>query len=176
MTDLRPGLPRLILTTHVVSSVGWLGAVAAFLALALAGLNAGVGLQARAPYVAMEVLTWWVIVPLCVASLVTGLVQSLCTRWGLFRHYWVVAKLVLTLLATVVLLLHTQPIGHLAEMAADAELTGPHVGRLQVQLVADAGAALAVLVVTTVLAVYKPRGLTRHGARRQHRERITAGH
>jgi hypothetical protein len=55
--------------------------------------------------------TWIVIVPLSLAALLTGVVQSLGTPWGLFRHRWIVAKLALTVVATVLLLVHTQPIG-----------------------------------------------------------------
>ena len=56
----------------------------------------------------------FVIVPLAIASLLTGVVQALATPWGLFRHYWVVIKLFLTVFATLVLLAspprcHPQP-------------------------------------------------------------------
>jgi len=61
----------------------------------------------RAAYLATELTTWFVIVPLAFAALITGIVQSLGTTWGLFRHYWVVVKFVLTVLATILLLLHT---------------------------------------------------------------------
>ena len=108
---MTPGVRKFALTTHVTSSVGWLGAIAAFLALALGGLASSDAQMVRAAYLAMEFITWFVIVPLCVASLITGLVQSLGTAWGLFRHYWVVAKLGLTVVATAILLVHTQPIG-----------------------------------------------------------------
>jgi len=165
---MRAGLRRLALTAHVTSSVGWMGAVACFLALAVVGLTGREDQAVRAAYVAMKTTTWAVIVPLCLASLVTGLVESLGTPWGLFRHYWVVAKLVLTALATAVLLAHTQPIGLLAHAAARATLTGDLHG-IRVQLLVDAAAALFVLLVATVLAVYKPRGTTPYGWRMDER-------
>jgi hypothetical protein len=168
---MAPGLRKLALTAHVTSSVGWMGAVACFLALAIAGLIGREDHAARAAYVAMKTTTWAVIVPLCFASLVTGLIESLGTPWGLFRHYWVVAKLVLTVLATVVLLAHTQPIGLLAHAAARATLSGD-LHSVRVQLLVDAAAALFVLLVATVLAVYKPRGMTPYGWRKQHRPQL----
>lgn len=61
---------------------------------------------------------WCVIVPLCFASVVTGLIQALGAPWGLFRHYWIVAKLGIAILATIVLLVHMQPIGDLGRVAA----------------------------------------------------------
>jgi hypothetical protein len=168
------GLRKLALTVHVMSSVGWMGAVACFLALAIAGLTGQQDQSVRGAYIAMKVTTWAVIVPLCMASLITGLIESLATPWGLFRHYWVVAKLVLTLLATIVLLVHTQPIGFLAHAAARATLGASDLRSVRIQLVVDAAAALFVLLVTTVLAIYKPRGMTRYGWRKQHGQRVEA--
>lgn len=140
--------------------------MAAFLALALAGLTGADAQTVRAAYLATEVDTWFVIVPLASASLLTGLVVSLGTDWGLFRHYWVVAKLLINVLATVLLLLHTQPIGILADTARATTVSGADLGRLELQLVVDAGAALLALVVATTLGVYKPRGLTPYGRRK----------
>lgn len=67
------------------------------------------------------VVDHYVIVPFSVACLLTGLVQSLGTVWGLLRHYWVIAKLLITVAATVLLLVHMQPVGHLADAPP-----GPH--------------------------------------------------
>src|SRR5438876_2092814 len=108
---------KLALTTHITSSVGWLGSVAAFLALAIAGLTSHDPQMVRAAYLAMHLTTWFVIVPLSFAALLTGIVQSLGTTWGLFRHYWVATKLLLTVIATMLLLLHTQPIDRVAAIA-----------------------------------------------------------
>lgn len=168
--SVRSGLRKLSLTAHVTSSVGWMGAVACFLALAIAGLIGQEDHAVRGAYVAMKVTTWAVIVPLCFASLVTGVIESLVSPWGLFRHYWVVAKLVLTCLATAVLLVHTEPIGLLARAATHGTL-GVDLRSIRIQLLADAAAALFVLLLATGLAIYKPRGMTRYGWRKQYEPR-----
>ena len=168
---MTPRLRKFALTAHVTSSVGWLGAVASFLALAVAGLTSQDAQMAHAAYLAMELTTSFVIVPLGLASLLTGLIQSLGTPWGLFRHYWVLVKLLLTLFATIVLLLHTQPISYMAGVAAETTLSNADLRPLRIQLVADAGAALLVLLVATTLAVYKPPGMTRYGRRKQREQR-----
>jgi hypothetical protein len=165
---LAPSLRKALLATHVMSSVGWLGSVASFLVLAFVGLESTSVEMVRGAYLAMDVLTWSLIVPLCVAALVTGILQSLGTPWGLLRHYWVITKLLLTVVATVVLLMHTRPIGVVATRAAGAALSSTDFRGVRVQLVGDATAALLVLFATTVLSVYKPRGMTRYGWRRQH--------
>jgi hypothetical protein len=84
---MSAGLRKLALTTHVSTSVGWLGAVAAFLALSIAGVSSQDSQIVRAAYLAMHLTTWYVIVPLCFASFLTGVIESLGTPWGLLRHY-----------------------------------------------------------------------------------------
>ncbi len=170
---LTPRLRKLALTAHVTSSVGWLGAVAGFLALAVAGLISLDAQMVRAAYLAMELNGWFVIVPVSLASLLTGLVQSLGTEWGLFRHYWILVKLLLTILATVVLVLHMHPISRIARVAAKTTMSSADLAGLRIQLVADAGAALLVLLVATTLSVYKPRGVTRYG-RKKHEQRTVS--
>ena len=165
---MSPGLRKLALTTHVTSSVGWLGSVAAFLALAIAGISSEDSQIVRAAYLAMHLTTWFVIVPFSFASFLTGLVESLGTPWGLFRHYWVVTKLLLTVLATIVLLVHTQPIDRIAEVAAQSVLSSRYLQQLRLQLIGDASAALFVLLATTTLSVYKPWGMTPYGIRQQY--------
>jgi hypothetical protein len=60
---MTPGLRKFTLTAHVSASVGWLGAVAAFLALAIAGLTHEEPETIRGAYVAMDLVGWFVIVP-----------------------------------------------------------------------------------------------------------------
>lgn len=169
---MSPIVRKLALVTHVVASVGWLGSVCAFLALSIAGLIGEDPQRVRGAYLAMEMIGWYVIVPLSVASLLTGLIQSLGTEWGLFRHYWIVIKLVLNVLASAVLLLHMMPIGHVADIAATQGL-GPDLHGARVQLIADATAAIVVLLVATGLSIIKPRGLTKYG-RKQRTTRAAA--
>ena len=165
---MSPSVRKLALTLHVTSSVGWLGAVVTFLALACTGLASADAASVRAAYFAANLVTWFVIVPASFASLVTGVIQALGTPWGLFRHYWVIAKLILNLLASGLLLLHTRPIGDVARAAAEMTLAAADLRNVRVQLIADAGAAILVLLAATVLSVYKPRGMTRYGWRKQH--------
>ena len=97
--------------------------------------------------------------PLAVASLLLGIVQSIGTPWGLVRHYWVLVKLVLTLVALVVLLLQTGTIGTLAALAAAGHF-GPAMLEAQMAMVIHSAGGLLVLIGATVLSTYKPRGLT----------------
>jgi len=168
---LTPTLRKLALTAHIISSVGWLGAIGGFLALAVAGLTGRDARIVGAAYLGMELTAWFVIVPLAFASLVTGLIVSLGTHWGLFRHYWVLLKFVLTSFATILLMVHMRAISVLAGVARETRLSTVDVRRLQIQVVGDASAALLALIVATTLGVYKPRGMTPYGRRKQHEER-----
>jgi hypothetical protein len=164
---MPPLLRKSTLTAHVIASVGWIGALAVFLAHAIASVTSTDQTIVRAASVMMAITAWAVIVPLSLASLITGLVQALCTPWGLVRHYWVTFKLLLTSIATVVLLLKLEPIFLLAELAAATTTAsaGDTLG-LRTSLLVHAVGGLAVLIAIAALAVFKPTGLTPWTAKR----------
>ena len=165
---MPPGLRKFALATHLTFSVGWIGGVVAYLALSVAAMTSGEPQTVRAAWIAMDVTGWYAIVPLALAALLTGLVMALGTTWGLFRHYWVLISFLLTVLATVVLLLHMPDVSVLADAARRAE--GPHAGlyaRLKGGDLLHPGLGLVVLLVIQVLNVYKPRGMTRYGWRKE---------
>jgi hypothetical protein len=167
---LTPGLRKFALTAHVISSVGWVGSVACFLALAIAGLTSQDGQMVRGTYQSMDLITRYIIVPLCLTSMLTGLVQSFITKWGLFHHYWILIKFLITIISTIGLLVHMQPISYMATVTAES-ISSSINHRLQIQLVATSGAALFALIVATTLSVYKPKGMTPYGWRKYYGQR-----
>ncbi|HEX8598291.1 MAG TPA: DUF2269 domain-containing protein [Chloroflexia bacterium] len=127
----------------------------------------------RAAWIAMELIGWSGLVPMSIAALLTGIVLSVGTPWGLFRHYWVVISLVLTILSTIILVLHMPAVSAMADMVRKEEGANPtnpasHGGDLL-----HAGGGLLVLLVITVLNVYKPRGLTPYGWRKQQERKVS---
>ena len=169
---MSPGVRKVVLTAHVTFSVGWIGAAAAFLALVVAAMTSQDPHRLRAAWTAMELSGWFAIVPLAVASLLTGLVMSLGTRWGLFRHYWVLISFVLTLLAAAVLLGNMQAVSFFARIAAEGDSADVDALRrgLRSELL-HAGVGLVLLLVIQGLNVYKPRGVTPYGRRKLREER-----
>src|ERR687885_1726972 len=165
---MTPGLRKVVFAVHLTFSVGWIGAVVAYLALGVSAVTSQDAQTVRAAWIAMELTGWFAIVPLALAALLTGIVMSLATPWGLFRHYWVLITLVLTTLSTVVLLLHMPTVSSLADGARKAD--GAHLRGAAGDLF-HAGGGLLVLLVITVLNVYKPHGLTRYGWRKQQEQR-----
>jgi hypothetical protein len=169
---LSPGVRKLALAAHVVSSVGWLGAVVAFLGIAVVGLASEDPDTVRGAYLVLEPAARLVLVPFAFASLLTGLVQAFGTPWGLFRHYWVVFKLLINVFATVVLLLYLQTFSAMADLAADTRADLDAVRNVSPLL--HAAIAAVLLAIATILAVLKPRGLTPYGQRKQ-RARAATG-
>jgi hypothetical protein len=165
MLTLSPGLRKLALTAHVAVSVGWLGSIGPYLALAIAGLNSHDAQVVRSAYIAMELIGWFVIVPLSFAALVSGLVQSLVSPWGFIRHWWILVKIALTTVATAVLVVHMQTVSHMSRIAADMALSQTDYRALRIQLVVHAAGGLAVLLAVTALSVFKPWGMTPYGKR-----------
>lgn len=167
---MRPALRKLALTAHVTFSVGWIGAAVAYLTLGVAAVTSQETQTVRAAWTAMELIGWFAIVPLALAALLTGLIMSLGTKWGLFRHYWTLISLVLTVLATAVLLLHMPTVSSVADVAQAVD--GARLTALGGDLF-HPGVGLVVLLVILVLNVYKPQGMTRYGWRKQQEQRTT---
>ncbi|CAN5796133.1 hypothetical protein BH18ACT17_BH18ACT17_06150 [soil metagenome] len=163
---MSPALRKCALAAHLTLSVGWIGAVVAYTALDISTATSRDAQVLRAAYLGMESIVRTVIVPFALASLVTGVVMSLGTGWGLFRHYWVSISFVLTATATVVLLVETQLVGSLAATASDPTTSAEDLRALPSTLVHSVGGIVTLLVIL-VLNVVKPRGMTRYGWRKQ---------
>jgi hypothetical protein len=163
---MAPRMRKLALAAHVTVSIGWVGAVVAFLPLAVAGLISQDALLLRGAYVAMELIGWYALVPLAFASLLTGLIQAWGTTCGLFRHYWVLFKLLINIFATIVLLAYMQTLAYFASVAADPTLSADDLHVLRsLSPTLHASLALLLLLVAVTLAIYKPRGIIQYRPR-----------
>lgn len=161
---MSPLRRKALLAVHLVASVGWVGGAVAYVALGVAARTTTDPATIRAAWLAFDILGWWVLVPEAVLTLVTGVALSLGTRWGLFLHYWVVVALLVTLLCTVVLVLHMRDVSATAALARTADAA--ELRRLGGDL-AHPTIGLVLLLFVLVLNVFKPRGVTRRGWRRQ---------
>jgi hypothetical protein len=164
---MPPRLRKLALTLHIIFSVGWLGAVVVYLVLAISGLGSTDDHLITIVYPALEIIGWYIIVPASWAALVTGLIQSFGTTWGLFQHYWVLVKFILTFGASIILIKHMPKVSEMANMVIGGNLTGSNFEQLRKGLVIHAAGGLLVLIITTVLSVFKPWGRTRYGSGKQ---------
>jgi hypothetical protein len=153
---LRPRARQLVLLVHILVSVGALGLYLALLTLAIVGLETRDAERIRVAYLALGVFSDTFIVPINIAVLTTGLVLGIGTHWGLFRYYWVFAKLVLSLL------LGTASIFGLRARIAEAigrTVATSNPGSVGNFLVLVLTIAIAMYVINTTLAIYKPWGM-----------------
>ena len=148
-----PPLRKAVVTAHVVTSVGWLGAEAVLLVLAAAGLA---GADRAVVYPAAGLVGEILLAPLSVAAWVVGVVSALGTPWGLLRYRWVLVKLVATTVMTGLILFRLLPN---LRTAADLGPALPPVDR--VGLVVATSVATTLLVAVTAVSVYKPWGRLR---------------
>jgi len=167
---MPPALRKLALAIHLTTSVGWIGAVAGYLALDVTVATSGDPSVVRAAWIGMGLIASSTIVPLAFASLVTGLVMALGSKWGLFRHWWVLISFLLTVGAAGVLLSEMRVISDGAAMAADPATSTDQLLAMPSTLPHSLG-GLVVLLAVQVLNVYKPQGLTPWGWRKLQEER-----
>jgi hypothetical protein len=169
---MGPRFRKLAVIAHLSSSVGWLGAVVAFLALAISSQTTADPEVMHAAYLGMASVGWFVLIPASLASTLTGLLLALGTPWGLARHYWILTKFAINMLANIALPLYMQGLGSVTVLLTNPLAINMHVS----SPVAHAGVALLGLVVATALSVVKPRGVTRYGSRKQEERRLEAVH
>ncbi len=155
---------RVVLAVHLFVSVGWLGALVAYLVLAMAAQASSDGATIRGAWIAMELVGWYAITPLAVASLGSGIILAFGPPWRLFDHYWIVISLALTAAAVAVLVVHMPDVSATVDSAR--AMSGAQLEQLDGD-VAHPALGLVVLVVIQILNMYKPRGLTRRGHRRR---------
>jgi hypothetical protein len=154
---LSPGQRKLALATHVVISVGLFGVYAAMLMLGIAGAAAADPELSAASYRAMSILKN-LVPPGALGIVVTGVVLSLGTSWGLLKHLWVVVKLVLTVAALPISILLVFP-------SIQRAIADPTSESAPLTLMVAAALVALALGAATVIAVYKPWGLVARGFR-----------
>ncbi|MDZ5445818.1 hypothetical protein U2F26_24320 [Micromonospora sp. 4G57] len=165
MSRLSPAARKALLTLHLVTALGWLGADLVLLTLGVAGLR---GADSAVVYPTAGLVVTYLFAPLSVVVWLVGVASSLLTPWGLLRWRWVLVKFVLTtVMLGLVLLLLTPTVRGLAEL-------GPAVtSRDRLDLVIPPAVSTSVLLVATVLSTYKPWG--RRGAPAGRRRPVAAG-
>jgi hypothetical protein len=144
-----PFLRKLVLTTHIIVSVGLLGDSAGYLAVAIRGAISSDPLIANASYQILPMFAFVFGIPLSFAALLTGVLLGFGTRWGVFRYPWVTTKLLLivSVIAVGALVLNK---------GMNAMLTGG--GGAEGKLIAGAAYDVVALMIATTLGVFKPGG------------------
>jgi hypothetical protein len=162
---LTPQGRKWVLTAHVIASVAWIGVSLCLLGLSLTGVLSRDAEIQKAAFVALGTLGTVVAAPVSVAALITGVVVSLGTKWGLFRHWWVLVSFIATVIMTAAVLFALGPLLRGAAASALAAAPGTPVldavGNAAVPAVIASCVATVVLSVITGLNVFKPVGRVR---------------
>lgn len=158
---LRRPARRALLVVHVITSAGWLGLTLGLLALGVTAVITDSPMVTEASYRSMKVFADWLITPISLLTLLTGLVLSLGTPWGLAQHRWVFIKFWMTLVTTTLSIFALRPeitaaVTHAIAKGAVAE---------QYVLIIAPSVSLSAYTFMTVISVLKPWGLTQRGQR-----------
>lgn len=151
---------RALLVVHVAVSVGWLGLTLGLLTLSVTGYASKSPDTTVAAYRAMKIFSDWLVVPVALLTLVSGLVLALGTPWGLARHRWVVVKFWITLATALLTAFSLRP--GIDRLAADAVAGVPDTG---LSMVSAPAVATATYLFVTAISVLKPWGPTKRGGR-----------
>jgi hypothetical protein len=151
---LSPRVRKAALTTHIAVSGAWFGAVTANLFLGISAAVTGSKARADGYYSSMDTLVNHLMPAAAVATLASGLLLALATRWGLFRHWWTVAKLALAILTVVVGVTVIDPA--IQDTVASRTKTGS--AGFSDALLPAVAATLLLLLSAITLAITKPWG------------------
>lgn len=88
---------NLLVTIHVLSVIAWFGGAICMLLLGLYMQKAEDGEQLYYTLANMHLIDATLIRYPALVAFISGILLSVWTQWGLFKHYWVVIKFALTL-------------------------------------------------------------------------------
>jgi hypothetical protein len=150
---VRKAARQWLLFVHVVVSVGWMGAGAANVVLAVTAAMSSTGETRRVCYQLINRLDFALVIPLAFGTLASGLLISLATKWGLFRYWWVLVKLILT---SAVIIFSTFGVGVWVEESIAATTVGTATSPVATTLIAGAAANIICFLFMTWVSIAKP--------------------
>ena len=150
---LSPQWRKLLLTVHVATAVSVLGTDLVLLVLGISSVR---GADPQTIYPAAHLVATWVLAPLTIVALGTGVLLGLLTHWGLLRYWWVTIKLALTAILSGVILFVLVPRLGVAADAATALDPRPFTAAERLPLLVASAAGVTLLILIVALAIYKP--------------------
>lgn len=164
----RP-LRRTVLALHVLCGVGWMGLDLGLLVLVVTGATSDSGPTTAAAYTAARLVIPVVVPVLATGMLLTGVLLGLGTRWRLTEWTWVLTKLVIGVVLTVLVYVALVP-GALSipsGLVGTADEVRAAVGGAGRDLLFPPVVSFLALAVSLVLSIWKPWGRTRWARRRR---------
>jgi hypothetical protein len=160
---LNASARKLLLVSHIVFGVGWMGVDIALITLLVNARTSQSAVDVISGYSAVARIVPAAVPPLCVGVLVTGALLGWGTAWGIFRHWWVFAKLILSVAMTILVFVSLLPaIQSMPDIGnvQSADAVRERLGALGIQMMFPPVVSFALLGVATFLSIFKPNGLT----------------
>jgi hypothetical protein len=157
---LTPAARKVVLVVHVISGIGWMGVDIALVVLLITARTTNDALLVISGLTAIRMIVPMVVPPLSLSILVTGLMLGLGSRWGLVRYWWVLVKLLMSIIMTVLVFVSLIPgvnsitIRFTPDMSAEAVRAG--LGTLPTMLLFPPVVSFLMLGFATVLSIFKP--------------------
>jgi hypothetical protein len=157
---LSPTLRKAMLVLHVISGVGWMGVDIALLVLLISARTTSDPILVASGLNALRMIVPVAVPPLSISSVVTGLILGLGTPWGLLRYWWVLVKLVLSLIMTILVFVALVPgvnsISVLVATGTSADTLRASLGPLLTGLLFPPIVSFLMLGIATILSIFKP--------------------
>ncbi|MDR6549988.1 hypothetical protein [Paenibacillus qinlingensis] len=151
-----------LLSLHIVFSAIMLGTSVTFLILSITAVSTQDSVLVLACYKAMHVLSGSSVRASLIGTVVTGVLLSVRTHWGLVKYNWIIVKEILTLIAIVLgpfgmYVWTLKGITLLTDVGIEGVNQGAYVTNT-VYLFIGIGLQLLSLLAMFVLSVFKPWG------------------
>ncbi len=151
-----------LVAIHVIAVASWIGGTLGMMLLGLYLQNAANGEQLAYTLVSMEVIDENLLKYPALLSLLTGIMLSVWTQWGLVKYYWVMMKLVLTIMTILIGIFFlndwTASLAEMVEKMGFSTLQNPDFQKTWLSMIITASFNLICLVLMVFLTYFKPFG------------------
>jgi hypothetical protein len=157
---LTPAARKALLVLHAICGIGWMGVDIALLVLLITARTTNDAALVVSGFNAIRMIVPIAVPPLSLGILVTGLILGLGTRWGLVRYWWVLVKLLLSLVMTVLVFVSLVPgvnsIAVLSATTTSADAVRASLGTLPTMLLFPPVVSFLMLGAAAILSIFKP--------------------
>jgi hypothetical protein len=157
---LSPAWRKGVMVLHAVSGISWMGVDIAILILLLTARTSDDVTVVVSGFNAIRMIVPIAVPPLSLSILITGVILGLGSSWGLIRYWWVLVKLCLSLIMTVLVFVSLVPgvnqIALLDITTVSADTVRASLGDIPTQLMYPPMVSFLMLATATVLSIYKP--------------------
>jgi hypothetical protein len=158
--QLAPAARKAVMVLHAICGISWMGVDIAVFVLLVTARTTNDPALVISGFNAIRMIVPIAVPPLSLGILLTGLILGLGTRWGLLRYWWVLLKLMLSLIMTVLVFVSLVPgvnsIAVLSTTTMSADAVRASLGSLPDQLMFPPIVSFLMLGIAAILSIFKP--------------------